>query len=121
MHVYIVEQNNLVKKTLEDFLKQLKHEISSFDSIDSLLYKNNENHEKPDLILVNLDLPQKEAVFHVRKIHTKYPDANITIMSSVLPAQEALSQGVFSYLHRPIRLDELELILARISESREKK
>ncbi len=69
-----------------------------------------------DVIIIDLDIPKDDAIRTISKIHRKYPKTEIVIMSSILPFRKAILYGVFSYLKKPIHFDELELILARISE-----
>ena len=74
---------------------------------------------KSDVIIVDLKMPKENGIKTVSEIHRRYPGSDIVVMSSILPFKEAISNSVYSYLKKPVHLDELELILARISERHE--
>jgi CheY-like chemotaxis protein len=74
-----------------------------------------------DLILVDTGAPREMEEQIVRQIHYRFPGADIILMSggkATISHQCAIASRVFGYLHKPVRLAELELDLARIKESR---
>ena len=115
MLIYLADAELIVTKTLKGFLKDLGHEVLAFNSISGLL-KNHEENTFADLIIMDLKMTCEESIRTISEIHSKYPTADIVIMSSILPTQEAIKHGVYSYLNKPVRFRELELILARVSE-----
>lgn len=121
--IYLVDEELIVLKTLQGFLADLGYQVRSFFSAGELLaYPINEAHSV-NVILMDLNLPEADGVKLVRDIHQRYADTDLVIMTGhrpVLPLQEAISNGVYGYLNKPIRLGELELMLIRLSESRSK-
>ncbi len=113
MLIYLVDDEFILIKTLEGFLKDLGHELRSFDSVSSMI---DDGCDSPDLILIDLEMPRKNALNAVHEVHRRYPGSDIVAMNAVLPFKDAVSCGVYSYLNKPIRLGELELLLARVSE-----
>lgn len=119
MRIYIVDKEFIVIRTLKALLCDLGHDVVSFNSVDTLLQNQKKENGFVDVIIIDLNIPKDEGIRIISKIHKKYPRTDIVIMSSILPFQEAILYGVFSYLKKPIHFDELELILARISEKSE--
>jgi DNA-binding NtrC family response regulator len=116
MLIYLIDDELIVIKTIHGFLKDLGHEVVSFNSISEFLSIQTSEDGSVDVIIVDLKMPKEDGVKIISEIHKKYPNTNIIVMSSILPFQEAFSYSVFSYLKKPIHFDELELILARVSE-----
>ena len=116
MRIYLIDDELIVIKTIHGFLKDLGHEVVSFNSISEFLRAQPRDNGSVDVIIVDLKMPKKDGVRIVSEIHKKYLYTDIIVMSSILPFQKAFSYSVFSYLKKPIHFDELELILARLSE-----
>ena len=119
MRIYIIDEEFIVTKTLQGFLNDLGHEVVSCNSLAEFLGYHNGDNGSADVIIVDLKMPKENAIRIVSEIHRRYPDSEIVVMSSILPFKEAISNNVYSYLKKPVHLDELELILARMSERHE--
>jgi NarL family two-component system response regulator LiaR len=69
-----------------------------------------ENHS-PDVISIDIDLPGSMSGLEViRRLHRKFPRAQIVVLTNVLDhaiVQDALREGVVSYLLKNISVDEL--------------
>ena len=118
MHIYLVGEQEILIKTVENFLNDLDHGVKSFTSVSNLLA---DVHEAPDLVLIDLSMPKKNALEAVKRVHEKHPEADIVAIDSVFPFEDAISSGIFSYINKPIRLGELELLLARVHERKKAK
>ena len=116
MKIYLIDDELIVIKTIQGFLRDLGNDVTSFNSITEFLGNGVCNAAPADVIIVDLKMPREDAVRIISEIHTRYPNTDIVVMSSILPFHEAISHSVYSYLKKPIHFDELELILARISE-----
>ena len=113
MLLYLVNDELILIKTLQGFLEDLGHEVVSFTSIPRLFERN---YPSPDLILIDPRGPVQSSLKCLCEIHERYPDTAIVVIDSVLPYEDAVSCGVYSYIGKPIRLGELELLLKRVSE-----
>ena len=116
MRIYLIDDELIVIKTLQGFLKDLGHEVVPFNSVSEFLGNHKEDHAPVDVIIVDLKMPKNDGVRTICEINKKYPNTDIVVMSSILPFHEAISHSVYSYLKKPIHFDELELILAHVSE-----
>lgn len=116
MRIYLIDDELIVIKTIHGFLKDLGYDVVSFNSISEFLSIKRRENGFVGVIIVDLKMPKEDGVKIIGEIHKKYPNAAIIVMSSILPFQKAFSYSVYSYLRKPIHFDELELILARVSE-----
>lgn len=120
MRIYLVDDEPIVNKTLQEFLFELGHEIVSIRAAYELLGNLEKEPHPVDLIIADFCMTKGNAVTMIRKVHEQYPGIAIVLMtvgSLLLPTAEAISYGVYAYLRKPIRLAELELLLARLSDS----
>jgi DNA-binding NtrC family response regulator len=121
MKIAVIDESPLTLKIITDFLADLGHEGSSFSSVIDLKEKQSRNPGTVDLILVGLEAPKVQDQLIINEINEQYPSADIVIMSggeSVLDSREAVSHRVYSYLKKPVRLAELELLITRVREKR---
>ena len=121
MRICLVEQENIVRRTLEDFLTDLGHAVSVFNTLDDLSAALDQNPHSVDLIITDLRTANGKATFLLCNLHqccSDVPIIVITTSDNILPAREAIQCGIYAYLHKPFRLAELELILVRLSETR---
>ncbi|HUT56030.1 MAG TPA: response regulator [bacterium] len=127
MLIILIDEEKIVLKTLGDFLADLGHEVLSFNSVLELREgtgpeaSGHELASSADLILMDTGAPKEQQGNIIEKIHADFPSADILLMSDhrlTLPSTVAISNRVFGYLQKPVRLAELELDLARIKEGR---
>lgn len=78
---------------------------------------------RPDLILLDLDLPDVEPVDLLRALHSRFRDCSVPIIavSAEPPSRELLGQGyVTSYLRKPFAalalLEQVKLALSKPSK-----
>ncbi|MGA1843723.1 MAG: response regulator [bacterium] len=119
MRIYLIDNELIVTKTLQGFLKDLGHDVVPFNSIAEFLnnrIKVNGGNGGIDVIIVDLNMPKQDGIRLINEIHRKCPHSDIIVMSCILPFHEAITHSVYSYLKKPIYFDELELVLARLSE-----
>ena len=113
IRIGIVSDSSLLQLTLRSFLQDLGHEVISFKPSD-FRAKVGDSLANVDVIIV----PQSVGKTTIREIAKKHPTIKMVILRDAdgggLSVKEALRYGVYAYLHQPIHLDELELILARL-------
>jgi len=116
MLIYLIDNELIVTKTLQGFLKDLGHEVIPFNSIGEFLNNQIKVNGGIDVIIVDLYMPKQEGIRLISEIHRKCPHSDIIVMSCILPFHVAITHSVYSYLKKPIYFDELELVLAHVSE-----
>jgi len=121
MRIYLIKDEPIITKTLQDFLSDLGHEVVSVKSVYELLGNLEKERQPVDLIIGDFYMPKGNAATLICELHKRYPNIAIVIMivdGPILSTHEAVSYGVYSYIRKPISLAVLELLLARLSESR---
>lgn len=75
----------------------------------------------PDLILLDLRLPDMDGIEVLKKIKSIFPEiciVMITAFGDIETAVEAMKQGAFDFVTKPINLDQLMLVIRKGLESR---
>lgn len=121
MRIYLVEEENIVKRIIRDFLTELGHEVVVINVPYNLPDSLSKNLHPVDLIIMDFPATDRETTVRmIRELHERRPEIPFVLRASsvVLSADEAVQCGVYAYLHKPVRLAELELLLTRLSERR---
>jgi two-component system response regulator AtoC len=69
-----------------------------------------------DLLVVDVRMPGMTGIEVTRAVHTAYPKLPIVVMTafgSMETAIEAIREGAFDYISKPIHLEELKTVVAR--------
>jgi len=115
MRVCIAGEESIITQTLRGFLSDLGHQVVAAGSPNELLGRL--ASQPVDLVIIDLHMPGD--IEPIREVHQRYPDVAVMMMTAGHPPlsmEEALSCGVYAYLHKPISLIELELLLVRLAE-----
>jgi DNA-binding NtrC family response regulator len=75
-----------------------------------------------DLILSDLKMPKMDGMELLQHVREEFPDTAFVMLTghgTVETAVEAMKKGAFDYLIKPVNLEELGLIIARVTETRE--
>lgn len=73
--------------------------------------------EEPALILLAIGLPDRDSLDLLRDVRTLCPVIVLTGGETINQAITALKAGAFAYLTKPVRSDELEILIARALKS----
>ena len=120
--IVAVDENQVILKVLNDFLTDLGHRVYSYCGFEDLKAKH-PSSTPVDIVFIcpNLsDQHTKEVITQTHKIH---PQADIVIIRNshgLLSFEDAISNNVFAYLSKPFKLGEVELMVTRIGEKRQK-
>ena len=70
-----------------------------------------------DVVIVDLTMPHMNGLTFLQEINRQYPSIYvimITAYGEVESYLEAMSEGAYEYLHKPIKLDELKSVMNKI-------
>ena len=70
-----------------------------------------------ELIITDLNMPEMNGLTFLRELNREHPMSNvimITAFGEVESYLEALNLGVFEYINKPIRLEELKKVMGKI-------
>lgn len=77
---------------------------------------------QPDLVLIDLLMPEKDGLSIVKEVKTKYPEMEFIMISQVSAKEmvgKAYSYGVEYFIHKPVNALEVENILLKVKERME--
>lgn len=121
LKIYLITAEGIITQTLQEFLTALEYDVVLLNSIHELPEIIEKESEGKGSVIVEGNIFMGEAKTIIRKIHKQYPTIFfivITANTPVLSAKEAILYGIYGYLHKPISLAELELLLVRLGENR---
>lgn len=97
--IFIVEDDAAFNKLISSYVKsKSEYEVYSYLSGEDCLEKI---HNKPDLILMDYDLPFRDGIEVMGVVKKKYPDTIFIFLSgqtNVKVAVEAIKEGAFDYI-----------------------
>ncbi len=114
--VLLIEDEKIMRVTLEDALKGAGYEVMSFESGDAAL--RSAKHSPFDMVVTDVRLPDIDGFDVVREIN-RLGDAPIIVMTAygtIKDAVEAMKLGAFDYITKPFALDEFLLLIGRALE-----
>ena len=113
--ILVVENDDFYVEILGTFAKLFLHASTIFvkTSTEAL---NHCKQEKPDVIILNLDLPGKEAFEFMEKLRddSDLKPIGVVGLSSDCAEETALGAGCDSYLKKPFKVRELQAHIERL-------
>jgi two-component system response regulator AtoC len=112
----LIEDDKLMRVTLEDALTTEGYEVQSFETGGAALASLSGNTF--DVVVTDVRLPDRDGFDIVREI-TRVGDTPVIVMTAfgtIKDAVEAMKLGAFDYITKPFALDEFLLLVARAIE-----
>lgn len=119
MRILLVDDEKPLRDLMVPFLLDLRYEVLAAATVTEGLQKA--GSFKPDIVLLDVHLPDGTGIDFLHKLRTVHPDASVVLITAnvdVKTAVEAIKQGAEDYLAKPLDLDELEIILKQLEEKR---
>ncbi len=118
--VLVVDDERLIRWSLEQTLEKAGYDVETADSGQAAIAAVAE--EVPDLLLLDLKLPDVDGIQVLRRVKETCPDAQVLIMTAyadVSTAVEAMRLGAYDYLAKPIDFENLAVTLRNALEARQ--
>ncbi|NLW30700.1 MAG: response regulator [Fibrobacter sp.] len=101
----------LIKQIVDFFEKQLNFQVvaTGNDGNDAVeLYKK----YKPDLITLDITMPNKDGIEALREILSTDPDAKVLMISAVRGSAmlECMDEGAKGYVEKPLKFNDSEFV-----------
>ena len=111
MRVLIADDQRGVGTTLAALVSRCDHEVvevvgSGFEAIQAY------NRHRPDVVLMDYYMPHLNGATACRNILSRYPAANVILVSGVVGAEELSHAGAIAVLSKPIDLARLKILLS---------
>ncbi len=115
--VLVVEDERLIRRSLVERLVQEGYSVA--DAEDAAAARRALRTESPDLVLLDVRLPDGDGTDILREINSASPEIPVILMtaySSVEKAVAAMKLGAWDYLNKPFDLDEMVLEVGKALE-----
>jgi DNA-binding NtrC family response regulator len=117
--VLVVEDDERIRSMFEDALTALGYQVTTastgvraIELLQGQLF---------DTVLCDIRMPEMDGLTILREIKRHDPSVEVVMVTgypTVNTAVEALKLGAYDYLAKPVRLEELEHLMARLTERR---
>lgn len=109
--VLIIDDEVDLCTVISNFLRKRNYNVECAHSLADGIHKIDQVH--PDVLLLDNNLPDGLGWAAAEKIHQKYPEMRITLVSAneALPHAVSLNNQVFTKLQKPISLASIESYL----------
>ena len=116
LHVLIVEDNLINRQVLRKMLEKLDCRVSI--ATDGLEAIERVEHEKPDLILMDCQMPVMDGFQSTERIRALYSDTELPIVAVTANAMtndrlRCFSVGMNDFLKKPVSLNDLNVAIDR--------
>ena len=118
--ILICDDSKLVRIKLKRILQDIKfenYEIDFLEAADGQESVNCYRENKPDLMFLDIVMPQKSGVEVVKEVMELDPDANIIMASSVGTKEhlrEALKYGARDFIQKPLNKQKIKKVIVKI-------
>ncbi|MFH1771998.1 MAG: sigma-54 dependent transcriptional regulator [Candidatus Omnitrophota bacterium] len=118
-HILIVDDEPLTRKSLFEILKFEGYRVSMASGAKEAwdLISNS----PPDIIITDLKMPEIDGIKLLRMVKGEYPQIAVVLVTaygSIENAVEAMKEGAFDYVTKPILDSEIKIVIKRIFEQR---
>lgn len=117
MRILVVDDEESQRDLLAGFLKKQGYEVTALASGKEAIEISRDRGF--DLAIMDLKMTEVDGIEAMTRIKEIDPETYFVILTgygTVESAVEAMKLGAYDYLSKPVNLDELELIIERISE-----
>ena len=121
MQISLVGIEPLVVDWLQNFLYRSGHQVTTFHTIRGLAKQIKSEPKTIDTLITTPIILGKKTRKILLDLHRGYPDFCVLMIIEDRPplsTEEAVSFGISAYLHKPISLAELELLLTQQYKSK---
>ncbi len=112
--ILIVDDEETIRFSIKEFLDGQGYEVIVAETCEQALEKIHEF--LPDLVLLDLRLPNMDGIELLEKIRAKDPNILMIVMTgygSIDSAVEAMKMGAYDYLEKPFKTEHLKLVIEK--------
>jgi two-component system, chemotaxis family, chemotaxis protein CheY len=112
--IMIVDDSLITLKILKDAFNEYGLNVDVVSAKDGAEAVEKYAAENPDLVFMDITMPNEDGLSSLKDIISKYPDAKIVMATSIAEAatrQEALQAGAKDYITKPFEKNDIKRIL----------
>lgn len=112
VHILIVEDDKMTSYALKQSLSMHSQYVQvASDGLEGIeIFER----DRPDIVISDINLPKMNGLEMIGWMHQILPNLPVIIMTSYDSSEnisESINQGVYNYLRKPIKIEELQLAL----------
>ncbi|MBW2352810.1 MAG: sigma-54-dependent Fis family transcriptional regulator [Deltaproteobacteria bacterium] len=119
LSIMVVEDGQSQREILRDFLRDQGHQVSEAENGEKALQELRQGYF--ELLLIDYKMPGMDGMELLKEVKRVNPEVDVIMMTAygtVETAVRAMKTGAADYITKPIDLDELLILMDRISERR---
>lgn len=116
--VLIVDDAMAMRDRLRDIFEELGYNVIAEAGTGKEAYREYKSHQ-PDLVTMDITMPDMDGIEAVKKIINEFPEANIVMVSALAHRRmllKALEEGVNHYIVKPVSVKKLKKTLEEVKE-----
>ncbi len=117
--IFVVDDEPKIGNLFSNVLERDGYEVDAFLNPVSMLDALDEGTDEPDVVVADMMMPEMNGVELLETLQERELDVPVIIMtahSSVQTAVEAMRQGAFHYIQKPVNLEEMRALLEKAIE-----
>lgn len=122
LEIMIVDDSALIIKKLGAMLEQMGHEVvktckSGMEAVDTFQYLKEKGLPLPDLVTMDITMPEMDGIAATRRILGLAPDTLIIMVTSHGQEQmviEAIEAGAKGYVLKPFKIEKLKASIDQV-------
>ncbi|MFW5830219.1 MAG: PP2C family protein-serine/threonine phosphatase, partial [Planctomycetota bacterium] len=121
MRILLVDDEPLIRETIGSFLELAGHHVAVAKDVAQALAHVQEHAGQIDLIMSDVCMPGGNGMQLLEQVRESQPDIDAVLMtgySDQLGARQALEAGASAFLRKPVKMDDLEMLLTQIDNAR---
>lgn len=121
MRVLVVDDEELIRDVMTDFLEVMGHQVVIATNGAEALFRIKEMI--PDVVFLDIRMPHMDGMEALRLIKEISPQAMVIILSGIATtamARDLLNNGAFDYVNKPVNLQHLQHLMGILDASIQK-
>ena len=114
--IMIVDDSFVMRKKLKELVERFGHTVV-VEAVDGIQAAKFYDSYMPDLVTMDINMPNVDGIATVKEICTRHPDAKIIMISSLaqkIMVIEAMKNGAKNYIIKPIEEDKLIKVIDNV-------
>lgn len=112
----VVDDDETIQDLLTAYFKPRGYEVITYSDAESALAESKNKNTKWDILISDLELPQMSGlkfIEELKKIRPELPIIFVTATNTVETAVEAIHNGAYDFIVKPIHLPQLQISVER--------